>query len=111
MRYSEISSLPGTPDEAKNTIMDIMVVFKGKNKDEIPVNVILKTLHKQNFDLDRRMLIDLIKDDPMVKRISGDTIYLDNPTDDTDIVSKDEGEKSKEKVEKMAKKAVDIGEK
>lgn len=108
MRYSEISSLPGTPDEAKNSVLDIMAVYQGKNKTEIPLSVVMKTLHKQNFDVDRRLLIDLIKDEPPIKRISGDVIYLNTEDADTDMVSKDEGEKSKEKVEKMAKKAVDI---
>ena len=108
MRYSEISSLPATPDEAKNAVLDIITVFQGKNKSEIPLSVVMKTLHRQNFDVDRRLLIDLIKDEPTIKRISGDMIYLNTGDDDTDMVSKDEGEKSKEKVEKMAKKAVDI---
>ena len=108
MRYSEISSLPGTPEEAKNSVLDIMAVYQGKGKSEIPLSVVMKTLHKQDFDVDRRLLIDLIKDEPPIKRISGDMIYLNTEDEDTDIVSKDEGEKSKEKVEKMAKKAVDI---
>ena len=108
MRYSEISSLPGTPEEAKNSVLDIMAVYQGKGKSEIPLSVVMKTLHKQDFDVDRRLLIDLIKDEPPIKRISGDMIYLNTEDEDTDVVSKDEGEKSKEKVEKMAKKAVDI---
>jgi uncharacterized protein YneF (UPF0154 family) len=110
MRYSEIASLPGTPEEAKNSVLDIMAVYQGNGKSEIPINVVMKTLHKQNFDIDRRLLINLIKDEPPIKRISGDMIYLDTEDEDTDVVSKDEGEKSKEKVEQMAKKAIDIGE-
>jgi hypothetical protein len=111
MRYSEIATLPGTPDEAKHSVMDIVAVYQGNGKTEIPVNVVMKTLHKQGFDLDRRLLIDLIKDNESIKRISGDIIYLDTGKEDTAFVSKDEGEKSKEKVEKLAKRAIDLGEK
>jgi hypothetical protein len=109
MRYSEIAGLPGTPEEARNLIMDIMAVYQGKGKSEIPINVVMKTLHKQNFELDRRLLIDLIQDEASVKRIDGDTIHLDTGEDEIDFVSKDEGDLSKEKVKQMAKKAIDIG--
>jgi hypothetical protein len=111
MRYSEIAGLPGTPEEARNTVMDIVTVYQGNNKTEIPVDVMIKTLYKQGFDLDRRLLIDLIKDQPAIKRVSSNVIYLDTGDEDTSFISKDEGEKSKEKVEKLAKKAIDLGEK
>jgi hypothetical protein len=111
MRYSEIATLPGTPEEAKHAVLDIIAVYQGNNKAEIPINVVMKTLHKQGFDLDRRLLIDLIKGEGSINRITGDTIHLDTGEEDTEFVSKDEGEKSKEKVEKLAKRAIDLGEK
>lgn len=112
MRYSEIATLPGTPSEIKNAILDIVTVYQGKNKDEIPLDVVLKTLHQQNFDTDRRLIIDLIKEEPSIDRISGGTIYLKTKEDDIDVVSKDKSEESKEKVKKMAKKTLkkEIGE-
>lgn len=112
MRYSEIASLPGTPEEAKNTVMDMLAVYQSNGKDQLPLEVVLKTLHKQDFDVDRRMLIDLIKELPSIKRISGNTIFIDTgEEEDTDIVSPDEAETSQNRVEKMAKDAIDIGEK
>lgn len=110
MRYSEIATLPGTPSEAKNTILDIAAVYQGKGATEIPLGVVLKTLHRQNFDIDRRLLVDLIKNEPLIKRVSSDKIYL-AAEDTTDVAGKDEEEKSKEKVKKMAKKTLkkDVG--
>lgn len=103
MRYSEIASLPGTPSEAKSTILDIITVYQGKNLSEIPLNVILKVLHKQNFDLDKRLLIDLIKDEPAVNRISSDKIYL-KTEEPEDIISPDQQDQSQLAVKQMAKK-------
>ena len=112
MRYSEIASLPGTPSEAKNAILDLITVYQGHNQNEVPLDAVLKMLHRQNFDVDSRLIIDLIKDEPIINRISGGTIHLNSEKDDLDAVSKDEVEKSKEKVKKMAKKALkkEIGE-
>ena len=113
MRYSEIATLPGTPSEAKNVVLDLIAVYQGKNQTEIPLGVVLKTLHRQNFDIDRRLLIDLIKDEPSVERISSNSILLKSDEDETlDVVGKDEQEKSKQKVKQMAKKALkkEIGE-
>jgi hypothetical protein len=112
MRFSEIATLPGTPSEAKNAILDLMTVYQGKNINEVPLDVIMKMLHRQDFDVDRRLVIDLIKNEPNVKRISSGTVYLNSEDDELDAVSKDEEEKSKETVKKMAKKALkkEIGE-
>ena len=105
MRYSEIAALPGTPDETKNAILDIITVYQAKNQTEIPLTVILKTLHRQNYDVDRRLVIDLIKDMDVVKRISSNVVYLQ--TDDSDdVAGKDEAEKSKDTVKQMAKKTL-----
>lgn len=110
MRYSEIFLLPGTPQEAKNVVMDILTVYQAVGKNEVPLETILKTLHKQNFDIDRRMLIDLIKNQSPIDRISDGVVYIKTtePEDieDVDLVSDTEEEKSKQKVEKMANKAL-----
>lgn len=112
MRYSEIATLPGTPSEAKNVVLDLVTVYQGKNQKEIPLGVVLKTLHRQGFDIDRRLLIDLIKNEPSIERISSTTIQLKSEEDTLDVVGQDEAEKSKEKVKQMAKKALkkEIGE-
>lgn len=105
MRYSEIAPLPATPQEAKNALLDIIAVYSGNNRDEIPLNVIMKTLHRQNFDFDRRLIIDMLKDEPSIKRISNDVVYLATEPEE-DVVSPDEADKSKEKVKQMAKKTL-----
>lgn len=105
MRYSEIAALPGTPSEAKNTILDIIAVYQGNNLSEIPMSVVLKTLHRQNFDFDRRLVIDLIKNEPAIERVTGDIIHLKSEEPE-DVISPEEEDKSKEAVKKMAKKAL-----
>lgn len=109
MRYSEIATLPGTPEEAKQTILDMIAVYQAKGHKEIPINVVLKTLHKQNFDIDRRLLVDLIQGEPSIERVSGDTIVIDTGEEEPELLSPDEAEMSKEKVKQMSKKAIDIG--
>lgn len=110
MRYSELYLLPGTPQEAKNVVLDILAVYQAVGKDEVPLDIILKTLHKQNFDIDRRMLIDLIKNQSPIDRISDGVVYIKTtePEDleDIEATSDTEEEKSRKKVEKMAKKAL-----
>lgn len=110
MRWSEIDALPATPSEAKNTVMDIMAVYKSNNRTEIPVNAIMRTLHRQGYDIDRRLLSDLLKDEPWIKRISADTIFLDTGELEPEMISPDQGQRNKEKVKQMAQSAIDIGE-
>lgn len=105
MRYSDIAALPGTPEEAKNVLLDLITVYQAKNKSEIPLDVVMKTLHRQNFDTDRRLIIDLIKNEPAVKRISNGIIYLSMESDE-ETVGPTEKEKSKDKVKDMAKKTL-----
>ena len=109
MRYSEISILPGTPQEAKNVIMDILTAARALDNESIPLSTVLKSLHKQNFDIDRRMLIDLVKDESPVDRITDGLIFFkkaSSPDDELETISDEEEQKSKEKVEQMAKKAL-----
>lgn len=103
MRYSDIAPLPGTPSEAKNVILDIITVFQAKNLSEVPVSSVLQVLRRQNYDIDKRMLIDLIQDQPMVNRINNGTILLksDEPEDTISVGQKD---LSANAVKNMAKK-------
>lgn len=111
MRYSEIAGLPGTPEEAKNVVLDILTVYQANGKTEIPIKFVLQSLQKQNFDIDRRLLIDLIKEQPNIDRIAGNSIHIKSDQDDDEFTSVDQGDMSKEKVKQMAKKAIDIGDK
>lgn len=105
MRYSEFSVLPGTPEEAKSLIVDLLTLYLGNNKSEVPLKLVLSTLRHHGFDIDRRLAIDLIKNEPIVNRVHGKNIYLNNEPEE-DVASKDETELSKQKVKDMAKKTI-----
>jgi hypothetical protein len=104
MRYSEIANLPSTPEEAKNAIMDIVVVYRGKDEKVIPMDEILSVLHNQGFDADTRWVMNTLKDQPGIERIEKDKVLLqtDEPTDE---IGADQVDMSKEKVKSMAAKS------
>jgi len=106
MRYAELTALPATPDEAKASILDLVTVAIGNGKTEIPMDEVLDVLHQQGWDLTRRMIMDILKDNEMIKRTTKDKIILKGDTEDTGDASQDEIEKSKKHVDKMAKKAL-----
>ena len=37
MRYKEIASLPSTPEEAQNAILDLVTVYRSKDAASIPM--------------------------------------------------------------------------
>lgn len=106
MRYADIRALPSTPDEAKASILDLVTVAIGNNKKEIPMDDVLSVMHQQGWDLTRRMVMDILQDNDMVKQTTKDSIILqnDNYVDDGDHSDK-VVQKSKDHVDKLAKKA------
>lgn len=105
MRYSEIAALPPSPQEAQNAVMDMLTVFLARGWDKVPVNSVLRSLHRQDYDLDRQLLVDLITDlanqeGGVVKRVSGDMIELNTGEPEAEMVSPDEGQRSRSKVER-----------
>lgn len=110
MRYADLRALPTTTDEAKASILDLVAVAVGNNRPDIPMDDIISMMHEQGWDLSRRMVMDILKDNDMVKRTTKDKIIL-NVEDEGEPgeVGKEEEEKSKQHVDKMAKKALKKG--
>jgi len=104
MRLSQIQQLPSTPDEAKNGIIDLVTVYRSRDKSSIPMQEILSLLHNQGFDADRRWVMDTLKDKPGIVRITKDEVILKDEEPDTGA-SDDQQEKSEKKVSKMASRA------
>lgn len=104
MRYKEIASLPSTPDEAKNGIMDLVAVYRSRDQASIPMDEILAMLHNQGFDADRRWVMDTLKDKQGIVRITKDKVIL-KQEEPAEGPSDDQQEKSEKKVTKMATKA------
>ena len=107
MRYSDLVTLPTTSDEAKDSILDLITVAIGNDRKDIPMDEVLSVLHQQGWDLTRRMIMDLLQDNDMIRQITKDKIILngDNIDDDVDGYSNnDKAEKDQEHVSKMAKK-------
>ena len=106
MRYADLTALPTMPDEANNSILDLVTVAIGNGKTEIPMEDVLEVLHQQGWDFTRRMIMDVLKDNKMIKRTTTDKIILVGDTEDTGDASQQEVEKGKKHVDKMAKKAL-----
>jgi len=106
MRYAELTSLPGTPEEAKNSIIDLVTVYSGKNKSKVPMDDVVGMLRDQGYDITPRMIMDVLQDNDMIKRITKDAIELKGGDDDMGMIPDQEKEKTKKHVEKMAKKAI-----
>lgn len=103
MRYSEIASLPSTPDEARDTILDLVTVYRSRDEKEIPMPEILKLLHNQGFDADRRWVMDTLKDQSGIRRVTKDAVILQTDEPESEV-GDDEQAKSEKKVSKMASK-------
>jgi len=108
MRYSEITSLPSSPEEAENSIMDLVSIYRSKDAANIPMAEILSVLHNQGFDANPRWVMDTLKDKDGIKRIVPDKVILQQD-EIAASASDDEQKKSEDKVEKMAAKAAKKG--
>jgi hypothetical protein len=111
MRYADLTSLPGTTEEAKNSILDLVAIYASKNKTEIPMKVVLAILHDQGYDMTPKMIIDIVTGNSSVKDTTTDMITLKGADDAgldvegaEDQVNKDK-EKNQKHVEKLAQKA------
>ena len=109
MRYSEISSLPSSPEEAQNAMLDLISVYRSKDAASIPMDEILSVLHNQGFDANIRWVMDNLKDKSGVKRITPNEIMLQQDNIPDSEASADETDKSEDKVSKMAAKAARKG--
>ena len=109
MRYSEISSLPSTPAEAKQAMIDLVTVYRSRDEATIPMDEILGILHNQGFDANRRWVMDALKDQDGIVRITPVSVYLQQDTIDSSVAAGKEQAKSEDKVSKMAAKAAKKG--
>jgi hypothetical protein len=104
MRYSEISRLPSTPEEAENAMLDLVAVYRSNDASSIPMQEIISMLHNQGFDADARWVMSALQGQAGVDRITKDGVMLhtDTPPDD----ATEQGlEQSQAKVSRMAAKA------
>ena len=108
MRYSEITSLPSSPEEAKNAVLDLISVYSGKDKPSVPMKEILSLLHDKGYDATASWVMDILQNKGGVKRVTPQEVIL-KTEDLTDTVSDDEQQKSQDKVQKMASKAARKG--
>lgn len=104
MRYKELVSLPSTPEEAKNAILDLVTVYKSKKASSIPMDEILSVLHNQGFDADKRWVMDTLKDKAGIQRIAKDEVIL-QPEEPPETASDEEAVFSQDKVAQMATSA------
>jgi hypothetical protein len=106
MRYAEISALPGTPEEAKNSVINIITMYSSKGKTKVPMQEVLATLRNEGYDLTPRMIMDVLQDNELVRKSTKDTIHLAGDEADMGMVADQEKENSKKHVEKMAKQTM-----
>jgi hypothetical protein len=109
MRYSEISSLPSSPEEAENAMLDLISVYRSKDEASIPMPEILSVLHNQGFDANARWVMDKLQDKSGVKRITPQEIILQQDDLPDSEASDDEAKQSEDKVAQMAAKAAKKG--
>lgn len=107
MRYADLQVLSSTPEEAETSVVDLVSVASGNNRPEISMDEILSVMHQQGWEMTRGMIMDILKDNEMVERITKDKIILknDNQVNPAQVVSK-EAERNEKHVDKLAKTAL-----
>lgn len=100
-------------DEIKNDLMDILMTYKQKGKNKIPMHNtdtedgLIELLKKAGFDVKVEDLSNMLTQKPfdsIVKRSGADEIELKTSIPDT-LPTKSQKEKSEEKIDRIAKKA------
>jgi hypothetical protein len=113
MRICEILNEDSTADEIKNDLMDVLMAYKQKGINKIPMKKteteegVLTFLRKIGYDITSHNVSEILSKPPfdsIVKRSGVDDIEL--KTDQPDSTpSKSQQEKSEEKIDRIAKKA------
>jgi hypothetical protein len=108
MRYAEIAALPAPPEEAENSIVNMVTMASKKKMSELPMEDILAMLRREGYDLTPKMVMDMLRKSKLVKDATGDIVYLINPDADADtgMIPDERKADSKKHVEKMAKKTI-----
>lgn len=118
MRINDLLVEDNTVDEINNDLMDIIITFKRKGKNRIPMHGeygMLSLLKNAGFDVTTENLMKVLSGDKfsnIIKRSDTNEIEIKTAIPDT-MVSKKEQKKSEDKVAKIAarasKKAVKSG--
>ena len=113
MRICDLLNEDITVDEIKNDLMDILMTYKQKGKNKIPMKKtaseegVLTFLKNVGYDVHSHNVSEILSKPPfdkIVKRSGVDEIEL--KTDQSDSMpSKSQQEKSEEKIDRIAKKA------
>lgn len=110
MRYAEITALPAPPEEADNSIINMVTMASSKNKKELPMEDILAMLRREGYDLTPKMVKNVLKDNKLVKDSNDEMVYLVNDEadaeEDAEIAANRRKHDAKKHVEKMAKKTI-----
>jgi hypothetical protein len=111
MRYAELVTIPGTSEEAKNSINDLVTVYLGDGESEIPMEEIQQMMHDQGWDLTPRMIMDVLQDHKGITKITKDTIMLkggkeEEADESTGEIPNPEKQKAEKHVAKLAKKTL-----
>lgn len=92
-------------DRAKHDLLDILVVLQASNLPEVGIDQLVNELVALGYDIDKAFVVDYLQDKPFVDKIDKSTVYLKTP-DRVDIPAEKEKEKGKNKVAKMASRAL-----
>ena len=98
--------MPSAPEEASNTIINMVTMASSKNKSDIPMEEILGVLRGEGFDLTPRMVQDILRGNKLIKNATHDMVYLTGDGSELGMIPDQEEEKSQKHVEKMAKQTI-----
>lgn len=98
--------MPSAPEEASNTIINMVTMASSKNQPDIPMEEILGVLRGEGFDLTPRMVQDILRGNKLIKNATHDTVYLTGDGSELGMIPDQEEEKSQKHVEKMAKQTI-----
>lgn len=113
MRICDLLLENETIDEIKNDVMDILMAYKQKGKNKVPMHStddedgLIKLLKKAGYDVKVEDLSKMLTQKPFdsfVKRSGANEIELKTSIPDT-LPTKSQKEKSEDKIDRIAKKA------
>lgn len=86
-------------------MLDLISVYRSKDAASIPMDEVLSVLHNQGFDANVRWVMDMLQDKSGVKRITKDSVELQQDSVPDTTASDAEEKQSEDRVSKMAAKA------
>lgn len=115
--FGDVNSEPPLTDDIKQDVMDILTPLVAAGIKEVTVQQVIDKMNSagSGLTIDRALIMDVLNPDNvgMVKKIVGDTIYLEQPMGDDRAVGADDAQKDQDHVSNMAqsqaKKSMDSG--